>query len=131
MFDYVLYIAVTILAMIVSSAVTALHVCNNCPESSAPDADDSAHDDAHDDAPIVIEQTKPDHLEWPFIGNNRFAGKNVAFIGDLGMSLHDAMQHVEANGGKAYTALCDDVNLLVVGDNPNVNVIRSAMDRNV
>lgn len=52
-------------------------------------------------------------------GNNMFGGEIVAFTGTIpGMTRREAMQAVEANGGKAYSTMPAAATLLVVGEKP-------------
>ena len=54
-------------------------------------------------------------------GNNAFAGHRVAFTGRLpGMTRREAIQAVEANGGRGYEKLPVGTTLLVVGENPGM-----------
>ena len=54
-------------------------------------------------------------------GNNAFKGHVVAFTGKLpGMTRREAIQAVEANGGRAYTKMPVGTTLLVVGENPGM-----------
>lgn len=55
------------------------------------------------------------------LGNNAFKGQRVAFTGKLpGMTRSEAIQAVEANGGRAYTKMPVGTTLLVVGDKPGM-----------
>lgn len=63
-------------------------------------------------------------------GNNMFAGEIVAFTGTIpGMTRREAMQAVEANGGKAYSAMPAAATLLVVGEKPGSEKLELAERR--
>lgn len=74
-----------------------------------------------------VEQAQPAKIERPapqkplVKGNNAFAGHRVAFTGRLpGMTRREAIQAVEANGGRGYEKLPVGTTLLVVGENPGM-----------
>ena len=63
-------------------------------------------------------------------GNNMFAGEIVAFTGTIpGMTRREAMQAVEANGGKAYSTMPAAATLLVVGEKPGSEKLELAERR--
>lgn len=63
-------------------------------------------------------------------GNNMFAGEVVAFTGTIpGMTRREAMQAVEANGGKAYSTMPAAATLLVVGEKPGSEKLELAERR--
>ena len=63
-------------------------------------------------------------------GNNRFGGEIVAFTGTIpGMTRREAMQAVEANGGKAYSTMPAAATLLVVGEKPGSEKLELAERR--
>lgn len=63
-------------------------------------------------------------------GNNMFGGEIVAFTGTIpGMTRREAMQAVEANGGKAYSAMPAAATLLVVGEKPGSEKLELAERR--
>ncbi len=63
-------------------------------------------------------------------GNNMFAGEGVAFTGTIpGMTRREAMQAVEANGGKAYSTMPAAATLLVVGEKPGSEKLELAERR--
>lgn len=63
-------------------------------------------------------------------GNNMFAGEIVAFTGTIpGMTRREAMQAVEANGGKAYSTMPAAATLLVVGEQPGSEKLELAERR--
>lgn len=63
-------------------------------------------------------------------GNNMFAGEIVAFTGTIpGMTRREAMQAVEANGGKAYSTMPAATTLLVVGEKPGSEKLELAERR--
>lgn len=63
-------------------------------------------------------------------GNNMFGGEIVAFTGTIpGMTRREAMQAVEANGGKAYSTMPAAATLLVVGEKPGSEKLELAERR--
>lgn len=63
-------------------------------------------------------------------GNNMFGGEIVAFTGTIpGMTRREAMQAVEANGGKAYSTMPAATTLLVVGEKPGSEKLELAERR--
>ena len=63
-------------------------------------------------------------------GNNMFGGEVVAFTGTIpGMTRREAMQAVEANGGKAYSTMPAAATLLVVGEKPGSEKLELAERR--
>ena len=63
-------------------------------------------------------------------GNNLFGGEIVAFTGTIpGMTRREAMQAVEANGGKAYSTMPAAATLLVVGEKPGSEKLELAERR--
>ena len=63
-------------------------------------------------------------------GNNAFAVQTVAFTGTLpGMTRREAINAVEANGGRAFETMPVSTTLLVVGDNPGMNKLDLADKR--
>lgn len=63
-------------------------------------------------------------------GNNMFGGEIVAFTGTIpGMTRREAMQAVEANGGKAYSTMPAATTLLVVGEKPGSEKLELAESR--
>lgn len=63
-------------------------------------------------------------------GNNMFGGEIVTFTGTIpGMTRREAMQAVEANGGKAYSTMPAAATLLVVGEKPGSEKLELAERR--
>lgn len=63
-------------------------------------------------------------------GNNMFGGEIVAFTGTIpGMTRREAMQAVEANGGRAYSTMPAAATLLVVGEKPGSEKLELAERR--
>lgn len=63
-------------------------------------------------------------------GNNMFGGEIVAFTGTIpGMTRREAMQAIEANGGKAYSTMPAATTLLVVGEKPGSEKLELAERR--
>lgn len=63
-------------------------------------------------------------------GNNMFGGEIVTFTGTIpGMTRREAMQAVEANGGKAYSTMPAATTLLVVGEKPGSEKLELAERR--
>ena len=63
-------------------------------------------------------------------GKNMFGGEIVAFTGTIpGMTRREAMQAVEANGGKAYSTMPAATTLLVVGEKPGSEKLELAERR--
>ena len=59
-----------------------------------------------------------------------FGGEIVAFTGTIpGMTRREAMQAVEANGGKAYSTMPAAATLLVVGEQPGSEKLELAERR--
>ena len=134
-----LYIALTILLMVLSSAITAMQIENRpaiipeaIPEAPAaepmpeeiPEAAALADDDSHD--------TPEEHSEsWPYVGNNRFAGHCVTFTGTLDMGREAAAEAVRKNGGKVFDTITDDVDMIVIGNSADVSTMVEVTRRNI
>lgn len=86
--------------------------------------------------PAAPEQAAPQANAAPALlpgglrGNNMFGGEIVAFTGTIpGMTRREAMQAVEANGGKAYSTMPAATTLLVVGEKPGSEKLELAERR--
>lgn len=86
--------------------------------------------------PAAPEQAAPQANAAPAVlpgglrGNNMFGGEIVAFTGTIpGMTRREAMQAVEANGGKAYSTMPAATTLLVVGEKPGSEKLELAERR--
>ena len=94
-------------------------------EPTPEEHSEPVHDAQPDTEPTQpdTEPTKPDSLlsRLGVKGNNAFKGHVVAFTGRLpGMTRAEAIQAVQANGGRAYTKMPAGTTLLVVGDKPGM-----------
>ena len=90
-------------------------------EQTKQPAEPVAHEEPAAAVPPVPVFRAPEKPQQPVTGNNAFKGHVVAFTGKLpGMTRREAIQAVEANGGKAFTKMPVGTTLLVVGDNPGM-----------
>lgn len=103
------------------------------------DAQRAARPQAPKARPAKAPKTKPETKARPAApallpgglrGNNMFGGEIVAFTGTIpGMTRREAMQAVEANGGKAYSTMPAAATLLVVGEKPGSEKLELAERR--
>ena len=99
------------------------------------DAQSAAKPQAPKARPAQAAKTKakpaaPAVLPGGLRGNNMFGGEIVAFTGTIpGMTRREAMQAVEANGGKAYSTMPAATTLLVVGEKPGSEKLELAERR--
>ena len=89
------------------------------PEQAEPEAETGGQEPAQAPKPApIVKRIK---------GNNAFAGHRVAFTGKLpGMTRREAIQAVEANGGRGYEKMPVGTTLLVVGDKPGMGKMDKA-----